>query len=122
MPALLVSPYAANAVFKELLDHTSLLKYLIDKWSLGPLGERIYRIKLKLPSGFSPQVPQRVNFECSGGTYWATYRSEGSSVTAERDLTFRKDNLPAQLRDEYAGFRERVLEDAERVISARAAD
>jgi hypothetical protein len=50
------------------------------------------------------------------------YRSAGSSVTAEGNLTFRKDNLPAQLRDEYAGFRERVLEDAERVISARVAD
>jgi phospholipase C len=40
VPALLVSPFAANAVFKQQLDHTSLLKYLIDKWGLGPLGER----------------------------------------------------------------------------------
>ena len=40
VPALLVSPFAANAVFNEQLDHTSLLKYLIDKWQLGPLGER----------------------------------------------------------------------------------
>jgi transglutaminase-like putative cysteine protease len=89
---------------------------------LGPPGEHIYKIELKLPSGFSPQVPQPVNFECSGGTYRATYRSAGSSVTAERVLIFRKDYLPAHLRDEYAGFRERVVEDAERVISARATD
>jgi hypothetical protein len=27
-------------VFKQQLDNTSLLKYLIDKWQLGPLGER----------------------------------------------------------------------------------
>ena len=40
VPALLVSPFAANAVFKQPLDHTSLLKYLIEKWQLGPLGER----------------------------------------------------------------------------------
>ncbi|MGC2415506.1 MAG: alkaline phosphatase family protein [Stellaceae bacterium] len=40
VPALLVSPFAANTVFKEQLDHTSLLKYLIEKWRLGPLGER----------------------------------------------------------------------------------
>ena len=40
VPALLVSPFAANAVFKQQLDHTSLLRYLIDKWQLGPLGER----------------------------------------------------------------------------------
>ncbi len=40
VPAILVSPFAANTVFKPQLDHTSLLKYLIDKWLLGPLGER----------------------------------------------------------------------------------
>jgi phospholipase C len=40
VPALLVSPFAANTVFKQQLDHTSLLKYLIHKWQLGPLGER----------------------------------------------------------------------------------
>jgi phospholipase C len=40
VPAILISPYAANSVFKEQLDHTSLLRYLIDKWKLGPLGER----------------------------------------------------------------------------------
>jgi phospholipase C len=40
VPAILVSPFAANTVFKEQLDHTSLLKYLIDKWKLGSLGER----------------------------------------------------------------------------------
>lgn len=40
VPALLVSPFAANTVFKQQLDHTSLLKYLIEKWQLGPLGER----------------------------------------------------------------------------------
>ncbi len=40
VPAILVSPYAANSVFKQELDHTSLLKYLIEKWKLGPLGDR----------------------------------------------------------------------------------
>lgn len=40
VPALLISPHVANGVFSQQLDHTSLLKYLIDKWQLGPLGER----------------------------------------------------------------------------------
>ena len=40
VPALLISPYSANAFFSELLDHTSLLKYLQDKWGLGELGAR----------------------------------------------------------------------------------
>lgn len=40
VPAILVSPFAADTVFKQQLDHTSLLRYLIDKWALGPIGER----------------------------------------------------------------------------------
>ncbi|MEO8747674.1 MAG: alkaline phosphatase family protein [Rhodanobacter sp.] len=40
VPAILVSPWVANAVCPTTLDHTSLLKYLTDKWSLGPLGAR----------------------------------------------------------------------------------
>ena len=40
VPAILVSPYVENTVISETFDHTSLLRYLIDKWKLGPLGER----------------------------------------------------------------------------------
>jgi phospholipase C len=40
VPALLVSPYAGNSFESDLMDHTSLLKYLQDKWALGELGAR----------------------------------------------------------------------------------
>jgi phospholipase C len=40
VPALLISPYAGNGVFSDLLDHTSVLKYAQDKWGLNDLGER----------------------------------------------------------------------------------
>ncbi|HXD89789.1 MAG TPA: alkaline phosphatase family protein [Candidatus Binataceae bacterium] len=40
VPALLVSPFAAQRVISTPFDHTSLLKYLIDKWDLGPLYNR----------------------------------------------------------------------------------
>jgi hypothetical protein len=41
VPAILVSPYVqAGGVFSDVLDHTSLMKYLTDKWKLGPLGAR----------------------------------------------------------------------------------
>ena len=40
VPVILVSPWVNNAVFPDPMDHTSLLKYLIGKWSLGPLGYR----------------------------------------------------------------------------------
>src|SRR5467141_4049386 len=38
--AILISPWVAARVEKTLFDHTSLLKYLIDKWQLAPLGAR----------------------------------------------------------------------------------
>src|SRR5206468_7923316 len=41
VPALLVSPWVERTILKIALDHTSLLKYLIEKWDLGPLTNRV---------------------------------------------------------------------------------
>jgi phospholipase C len=40
VPAILVSPWVRAGVEKTVFDHTSLLKYLTEKWNLGPLGRR----------------------------------------------------------------------------------
>ena len=40
VPAILISPWVGARVEKTVFDHTSLLKYLTDKWGLGPLGSR----------------------------------------------------------------------------------
>jgi len=40
VPALLVSPWVDARVESSQFDHTSVLKYLTDKWQLGPLGRR----------------------------------------------------------------------------------
>lgn len=40
VPALLVSPLCGARVEHTVFDHTSLLKYLQDKWELGDLGHR----------------------------------------------------------------------------------
>lgn len=40
VPALLISPWAPRRVEKCVFDHTSLIKYLTEKWSLRPLTER----------------------------------------------------------------------------------
>ena len=40
VPALLISPWVDPSVLITQFDHTSLLKYVTDKWSLGPLGNR----------------------------------------------------------------------------------
>ncbi|MDE1763839.1 MAG: hypothetical protein KGH88_06310 [Thaumarchaeota archaeon] len=45
VPAILVSPWVGNGVVSDTFDHTSLLKYLTDKWGLGPLGTRTANAK-----------------------------------------------------------------------------
>jgi phospholipase C len=41
VPALLISPWVDAGVVTTEFDHTSLLKYLTDKWSLGTLTNRV---------------------------------------------------------------------------------
>jgi phospholipase C len=45
VPAILVSPWMGRRVISEQFDHTSLLRYLTDKWGLGALGERTAQAK-----------------------------------------------------------------------------
>jgi phospholipase C len=42
---ILVSPWFPADVLHQTFDHTSLLKYLTEKWSLGPLGQRTAQAK-----------------------------------------------------------------------------
>lgn len=41
VPALLVSPWVDADVVSTVFDHTSLLRYLCEKWNLPPLGRRM---------------------------------------------------------------------------------
>jgi len=41
VPALMISPWLPAGVEKTPFDHTSMLKYLIEKWGLQPLTRRV---------------------------------------------------------------------------------
>ena len=41
VPAVLVSPWVERGVVKTRFDHTSILRYLCEKWQLPPLGDRM---------------------------------------------------------------------------------
>ena len=41
VPTILVSPWIRKGVIKTVFDHTSLLRYLCEKWNLDPLGMRM---------------------------------------------------------------------------------
>jgi len=65
VPALLISPYVDNGICPGLFDHTSLLKYLQEKWGLGDLGARAanansIKSALRLDQPPRADVPARV--------------------------------------------------------------
>jgi phospholipase C len=41
VPALLISPWVEQTILQTEFGHTSLLKYMTEKWGLGPLTERV---------------------------------------------------------------------------------
>jgi len=88
---------------------------------LEPPGKRTYRIKLELPPTLSIELPESVAFAHAGGTYRASYKWDAGSLVVERELTFSKDQLPAQLREEYAAFRSKALSDEERALKVQVA-
>src|SRR5260370_19918849 len=54
VPAMLVAQWVDPGVVHMDYDHTSLLKYLTDKWGLGPLGNRTPQA-----SSFGPELEKR---------------------------------------------------------------
>jgi phospholipase C len=52
VPALLISPWVKKGFISDTFDHTSLLKYLIEKWGLRPdqLGRRVEQAKNFAPA------------------------------------------------------------------------
>jgi phospholipase C len=65
VPAVLVSPWVERGVDHTVFDHTSFLKYLIEKWQLQPLGERAARANslaaaLRLAGAPREDTPPRV--------------------------------------------------------------
>jgi phospholipase C len=58
VPALLVSPWVDRAMCHDTFDHTSLLRYLTDLWSLGPLGKRTAQANSIAPAIRSTGAPR----------------------------------------------------------------
>jgi phospholipase C len=57
VPAILVSPWIAPGVIHTVFDHTSLLRYLTEKWNLAPLGLRMQQAAGPLRANtFGPEL------------------------------------------------------------------
>lgn len=78
VPAILVSPWVDPGVTKTVFDHTSLLKYLCDKWSLKYLGNRT-----AAANSLAPELGRR----CSARTDAPLPDLVAKTVPAARGLT-----------------------------------
>ncbi|MCB9169987.1 MAG: hypothetical protein H6594_06505 [Flavobacteriales bacterium] len=65
VPAILVSPHVRRAVSHVPFDHTSLLRYLQDKWGLGDLGART-----AAANSIGPLVDAAASREASASMPW----------------------------------------------------
>jgi len=83
VPAVLVSPWVGKGVFSQTMDHTSLLKFLIDLWGLGPLGARAAQA-----STFAPAFLDTVRNDGPEQLFVSGTLAGGASamVTVPRDL------------------------------------
>jgi phospholipase C len=66
VPAVLVSPWVEAGVFHSRMDHTSLLRYLSDKWDLLALGRRAavaesFADAIGTTGSPRPDTPQRID-------------------------------------------------------------
>lgn len=69
VPAVLVSPWLESQVVSDVFDHTSLLRYLSDKWALVPLANRApaaksfastWKVSTALRQGTPTNIPEPV--------------------------------------------------------------
>src|SRR5271165_2359959 len=84
---------------------------------LGPKAEYVYKIKLELPAKYSAHAPLAFSVKRDYAEYQATYQLQGTTFTAARTLTMRRDELPAPRATDYQAFRRAVSSDLGQFLS-----
>lgn len=92
VPAVLVSPWVERQVVSTDFDHTSILKYLVEKWKLRSLGERVKRAN---SIGSAIRTTGEPRTDCPGSIAIPPYASQTVPPTAPNGhqkalLEFRK--------------------------------
>ena len=78
---------------------------------LGPAAEYFYKIKLELPAKYAAHAPLPFSLKRDYGTYEATYKLEGTTLTASRSLDVLQSELPVERAGDYLSFRRAVFAD-----------
>lgn len=110
VPALLISPYVKADVLSTPLDHTSILRYVADKWALADLGDR-----MRTANSFASAIqavaredtPERITMPAPArARAMAPARAPNAPLTDfQRSLVALTDVLERELPDEPAKVR-----------------
>lgn len=82
-----------------------------DDPELGATGETVYRSSMRLPDGWSMDLPKNVNVVQDWAEYHAKYTFAAGLFTAERRLLIKKTTVPLSQWYEYLVFRRELDED-----------
>jgi phospholipase C len=112
VPALLISPWIDKGVVSTQFDHTSLLKYLTDKWNLGVLTARVshatsFASVIRTKGGPRTDTPREVPVP----PLTMALRAEELPVGAAEDSTHEELNEPENdLQQSLIAFAEHLEE------------
>jgi len=88
-----------------------------DPIEIGVPNTYDYKIRLEFPSKYTVRPPVPVSVKRDYGSYEASYKLDGSVLSAERKLTRTQSELPSSRVQDYLAFRRSVLEEAAQKIS-----
>ncbi|HVA49606.1 MAG TPA: alkaline phosphatase family protein [Pirellulales bacterium] len=97
VPALLVSPWVDRGVLPTEFDHTSLLKYMADKWGLRPLTQRDRRAN-SFAAAIRLSGPPRTDTPLSLSVPSPKLAMAAAPMTAEQPEPAMNENQKALLR------------------------
>lgn len=79
--------------------------------------EVAYKLRLQLPTGVTVRPPLPVAISRDYAEYRATYSIAGSVLSADRVVSIRQSELPAERRQDYAAFARVVAADARQSLA-----
>jgi tetratricopeptide (TPR) repeat protein len=92
-----------------------------EPFKLGPPNDYTYKIKLELAARYTAKAPVAVSVQRDYGTYQSSYKVEGNTFKAERNLIIRLGELPTARADDYRAFRQTVVADTEQRFTVESA-
>jgi len=96
-------------------------KFVAPLWLGGP-SELILQANIKLPKGYKPQLPEKVDAVRDFAEYHATYQFHDGVLVAERRLVALTREVAVQQFEQYKSFRKAITDDETHYIRLTTKD